>query len=69
MPTNATAVDGSESVGEGRSRGMSQEEPPRVATKRSLSEKDKGKAVACPESGKRGRYEQKSRGLNGISIQ
>ncbi|KAH7852930.1 hypothetical protein Vadar_031093 [Vaccinium darrowii] len=69
VPTAATAVDSSESVGEGRSSGMSQEEPPRVVTKRRLSEKDKGKAVASPESGKRGRYEQKSRGLNGISIQ
>lgn len=69
VPTTATAVDGTESIGEGTSRGMSQGEPSRVAPKRRLSEEEKGKAVASPESGKRGRSEQNSRGLNGISIQ
>lgn len=68
VPTTGTAVDGTVSIGEGTSRGMSQEEPSRVAPKRRLSEEDKGKAVASPESGKRGRSEQNSRGLNGISI-
>ncbi|KAE9446426.1 hypothetical protein C3L33_21674, partial [Rhododendron williamsianum] len=66
MPTTATG--GIENVGEGTSRRMSQGEPSRVAPKRRLSEEEKGKAVASPESGKRGRSEQNPQGLNGISI-
>lgn len=69
MSTTANAVEGTNRIVKEAPRDVSQEAPSRAAaSKRRLLAADKGKAVASSGNGKRGRVDQTSGVLYGISI-